>query len=140
MPNWMGMGSAISSGLGNLGRAGIGVARSAWANPYGRAGVIGGGLGAIYGGFSDNTSVLGGMVKGAGLGIGARAGYGMGRAGMGMYNLSRGMGMSKGQAAWQAMAGIGRGSAAFIGSTARRAYNPISSTLKGYLPRILPSG
>jgi hypothetical protein len=126
MPNWDAVRGMAAYGLGALG---VG-ARAAWANPYGKAAIIGGGLGGIYGAFSDNTSVIGGMFKGAALGAGARGAYTAGRAGIGAYNISRGMGLGKGQAAWSAATGLGRGAGSLIGNTARRAYNPIKSTLK----------
>ena len=105
-----------------------GMARSAWASPYAKLGLAGAALGGTYGAFSNNTSVAGGAFKGAALGLAARPAYFGARAGMGMYNLARGMGMGRGVAAWQGLAGVGRGSAALIGRTASRAVNP-------FLPR-----
>lgn len=113
-----------------------GLARSAWASPYGKLGIAGAALGGSYGAFSNNTSVMGGALTGAGLGLAARPAYFGARAGAGMYNIARGMGMGRGQAAWQGFAGIGRGSAQLIGNTANRAINRVSS----YLPRIAPTG
>lgn len=111
-------------------------AMTAWKNPYARASMIGAGVGGVYGGLSENGSVLGGALKGAALGAGGRAAYGAGMAGMGMYNLARGMGQGAGQAAFTALSGVGRGSAAFLGSTLSKAVNPI----RGFFPRITPSG
>lgn len=103
---------------------------------YAKLGIAGAALGGTYGAFSNNTSVMGGAAVGAGLGLAARPAYFGARAGMGMYNIARGMGMGRGTAAWQGLAGIGRGSAALIGNTANRAFGRISS----YLPRIAPTG
>ena len=55
------------------GAAGWGsAARAAWGRTggMGRAAVYGAGAGGIYGAFSDDTSVLGGMMGGAALGAG----------------------------------------------------------------------
>ena len=123
MPNWGNLAKA-ARWWGAIGSAGAtSAAKAAWASPYGKSAIIGAGVGGVYGAFSDNTSVLGGMVKGAALGAGGRAAYGLGRGGMAMYGLGRGMGMGKGQAAWQAVAGMGRGAGSFIGTTTTKAYN-----------------
>lgn len=47
-------------------------AKAAWGNSYGKRAIIGAGIGGAYGGMSQNTSILGGMAMGAGLGAGSK--------------------------------------------------------------------
>jgi hypothetical protein len=130
MPNWSNLAKA-ARWWGAIGSAGAAsAARSAWASPYGKAAIIGAGVGGIYGAFSENTSVLGGMVKGAALGAGGRAAFGAGAAGLQRFRYGKLMGMGNGQAAWGAMQGLGRDARNLIGNTKSRAYNYIQSTLK----------
>ena len=102
-------------------------------NPYARAAITGAVGGGIYGAFSDNTSILGGMAKGAALGTGLRGGFAAGKVGAAMYRMGRYGGRGVAGAATAAVLGLGKGSASLIGNTAKRAYNPIASTLKTVL-------
>ena len=64
----------------NWGQLGAFAGKAAWANRTGRGAIIGAGAGAAYGMMSDDTSMLGGALKGAALGgVGARY-LGAGRA------------------------------------------------------------
>jgi hypothetical protein len=109
----------LFSGLGFTG-IGRGLMRM---GPYGRSALLGAGAGAAYGAFSDKTSVLGGALKGAALGVGLRGGVAAGRAGSAMYRMARYGGMSSGGAVAAAVAGLGGGSASLIGRTYNRAIN-----------------
>ena len=79
-------GLAKEAGLGGWLRSGRGAAGAAlkagWNNTYGRAGMIGAGVGATHGAVSDDTSVLGGAMMGGVLGAGGMAGLRYGRAGL----------------------------------------------------------
>lgn len=113
--NW----GALRAGAKGLG---LGMFR----NPIGRSALAGAALGGIYGGFSDNTSVLGGMTKGA-IG-GAALSIGVGTAGRAIAagSIARRAGMGFGGT----MRAMGNASKSYIGGTFNRAYNPIKSTLK----------
>ena len=115
MPNW----GALGAGMKGLGRAVIG-------SSYGRTMLAGAGLGGLYGGFSDNTSIMGGALPGAALFGGARMMGSAARTGALAAKAGRQGGLT-GAALW-GYAGARAGGQ--IGKTLMRAYNPIKSTLK----------
>lgn len=53
------------------------------AGTYGRAGLIGAGAGAVYGGVSDDHTAVGGAIAGATLGLGSR--FAMNKAGFRVF-------------------------------------------------------
>lgn len=75
--------------------------------------------GGAYGAMSDNTSVLGGAIMGAGLGAGAIGA----RRGAANYGLFRAYGFGRGKSAFLTLNSAGAGARNFIGDTSRRAYN-----------------
>jgi len=118
------------STLGSIfGRTGVAAAGAATMNPYARSAALGAGVGGMYGAFSDNTSILGGATTGAALGYGGRVGWQAG-------GIARRMGGLTSGKAWTAMGKYTKG---HIDNTLTRAYNPIRN-LKGYVPRIAPTG
>jgi len=88
------------------------------------AGGLGGGL---YGAMSDDTSVLGGALMGAGLGAGGYGAVALGRRGLRSYGRFRGAGMGRGQAASNALGVMGDVSREFVGSSYNRAVNGFSA-------------
>lgn len=94
------------------------------AKPLTQSMIGGAAIGGLYGAFSDNTSVLGGMAMGAGLGA---AGLGAAKLGRKGYRAYMGARMSSGvgrRAAMGAAVGaMGAMSSRFIGSSYNRAVN-----------------
>ena len=87
---------------------------------------MGGGLaGGVYGAFSDDTSVLGGIAMGAGLGAGGYGAVKAGIKGYGRYSMARQAGFGAGQSLGAATFLAGQDAARFIGNTYSRAMNPI---------------
>ena len=85
-----------------------------WASRQGTVGLstMAGGLaGGAYGAFSDDTSILGGMAKGAAIG----AGVGVGGVGARAYGKLRAGGFGAGKAASGAFKILGRRAGRFIG-------------------------
>jgi hypothetical protein len=78
---------------------------------------IGGIGGGMYGAFSDDTSVLGGAIKGAGLGAGLGALGGVGRIGYTHYAGSRAAGLGAGQSAWTSVKTLANDAKSFIGKS-----------------------
>lgn len=112
----MGWGRAIGGdALMNMGRASKWLSRTGLRSNM-AAGAIGGGM---YGAVSDDTSVLGGAIMGAGLGAGA---YGAGR-GITSYRGLRVIGRSRSRAAYGALNLMGIDSKRFIGNTSHKAMN-----------------
>lgn len=109
-----------------------GAAGAAWKglNPLARSSLTGAGIGAAYGAFSDNTSVLGGAAMGAMGGFAyptLRAGaQGLWKGSMGgagwLGSFSRAGRNMADQLAWD-----GAKASRYIGRTARRAYNNFSA-------------
>lgn len=94
-------------------------------------GAIAGGIaGASYGAFSDNTSVLGGAVKGALGGAGLVGAARLGSVGMGAFGRARRRGLGVGASAYRGLSAMGRFSKNTIGNTLSKAYNPIKSAMK----------
>lgn len=100
------------------------------AAKFGLSALIGAGVGGAYGALSDRTSVLGGMLGGAALGAGGYAGARLGKAGMRGYSQARAAGFGTGLSAYMGVNRMGRLASRYIGSTARKAYNHIPSTLQ----------
>ena len=101
--------------------------------------VAGGAMGGMYGAMSEDTSVLGGIAMGAGLGAGGLYSFGRGARYANSYAAGRARGISRSgsfsianHATYNAMA---KDSAALIANTQRRVINPIRSTLKGFMGR-----
>lgn len=103
--------NALSSGLGRISRAGP-------TGLYGATGAIAGGM---YGAVSSDTSVLGGALMGAGIGMGAVGGASLARTGRLAYGMTRGLG--RGRAASYALKAMGQQSSAYIRSGYTRAMN-----------------
>jgi hypothetical protein len=155
-----GMGSIFGAIRGGLGAAGGAASRYAMRNAFaggargttglaaagagdilrytagmsnlGLTATMGGVTGGIYGAFADDTSVLGGALGGAMLGAGGYGGAMLGRRGLRAYGGFRRAGMGAGQAAGQAFGVMGDVSSAYIGNTARRAYNSFSGFARGF--------
>jgi hypothetical protein len=86
MPSLGSIFGAAKAGMGTLGSLARSGVSAAWGNPYGRSAMIGAGIGAVYGAMSDNTSVMGGMAKGAVLGAGVAGGV---RGAFALRNMAR---------------------------------------------------
>lgn len=137
---WLGS-RASSLGIGAAFRGAMfparglaGVARGmnwmAAANPYTRAAITGAAAGGLYGAFSDDTSVLGGAMMGAGVGYGGLLGYKAANIGLSHAVLGHG---------WRrSVQAMGRYSASTLGRTWSRAYNPIAGHVRSYFPRFAP--
>jgi len=117
------------AGIGSLAKMG---AAAAWSNPTARSAIIGAGAGAVWGMASSDTSVLGGMALGAGLGAGAYKGYGLGKVGVGAYKDALAYGGHRGaaSAAGSAMFYNAYQGISGFGGKMSRAVNEITSTLK----------
>ena len=63
-------GTRAATAASNWGQLGSYAAKTAWGTNTGKGAMIGAGLGGLYGAASNDTSVLGGMMMGAGLGAG----------------------------------------------------------------------
>lgn len=114
MSNW-----ALAGGLGRM------AADLAWQTKIGKGAVAGAGLGAAYGMFADDSSFLGGALRGAGTGalLGGAKGWGL-AAGIGGAALSTAMG---GSPLWGALAGRGMyGAGRRYGSPALSMYRATS--------------
>ncbi len=136
MPGWksalLGVGQGIRNGsymgglMGLAGRAALSPFMQSKASIHMGAGMLAGGL---YGAFSDNTSVLGGMAMGglAGLGIGRYGGAGlaMGRtsrlAGGSLSQVAR----AAGRGSWITARADAYASKQFIGRNITKGYNRI---------------
>jgi hypothetical protein len=114
-----------------------GIGKATWASPYGRSSLIGAGIGAAYGGFSDQTSVMRGAMMGAGAGLAGRYGYGLTRslptrvawnngAGRGLWGAFSGAAKSMGRQAYAQ----GRSSVRSIGGTMTRGYNEFKAMFR----------
>lgn len=114
--------------LRNIGAGVGGISKMSDAGMWATVGALGG---AGYGAFSEDTSVLGGALMGAGIGFGGVASAKLGRVGMGAYRAARAGGLRRGAAASMGMQAIGSHSRSFIGSSYSRAVNGIKSTLSG---------
>lgn len=129
-------GSNLGSSI--MGKLSFGLRALARNPALGRA-VPGAVIGAGYGAFSDDTSVLGGALTGAAIGAGSvPLGRGA-RAGMSYYRGMRSMGQGRGRSAYVAMYGMGQDSARYIGGGFTKAYNtikglPSSATGLGFFP------
>ena len=134
----LGIGASARRGMGwaatGLGGVARGMEWMARTNPYARSAITGAALGGMYGAISDDTSVLGGMAKGALGGVALRGAYGGAMAGRAMYGLARAQGMGVGRSVAAAGVGLARGayalgasSARFIGNTTTKAYNGFRS-------------
>lgn len=86
--------------------------------------------GGMWGAVSDDTSVVGGALMGAGLGVGALGAAKLGRRGLSMYNYTRGAGMGRGAAAAQGGLAMGGMAKSFIGNSYAKAVNQFSSGMK----------
>lgn len=139
---WPGFGSAWGS-----------VAKKAMSGGFGRTlagGLWGAAVGGAYGAMSDNTSVLGGAIKGSLLGaVGARYGgaalrrTGFASRGIGVAANAVGTYGSLGKAAamgirnqammdYRILSRVAKSSAHGVVQSANRGYSSISSTLKGW--------
>jgi hypothetical protein len=118
-----------------MGGAGAVVAGAAWRGmgAAGRTAAVGAGIGGLYGAFADNTSVMGGAMMGAGMGLAGR----YGRAGLRAANRALGPKGSPTYGLGSAfMGGVGRRFARDIrgpSMLANRGFNRVRSTLKGWL-------
>lgn len=123
-------GVARALGGGATGAAGIGLDRLAGMSNFGMVGATGAAVGGLYGAFSDDTSVLGGMAWGAGIGMGS-VGLGMVRPtlrAIGPQLASAGRKIAaSGRAAAASAASRASAAGEFIGSAGKRtrAVNPI---------------
>lgn len=143
MPNW-----ALAGGLARLAgglavEKGSALARAAYANPYGKAALMGAGIGAAYGAYSNNSSAWEGAKTGAMYGLGARYGMNKLSSGLNAYQALRqgGVGIrnafagARNYTAWEMGQDVkatasylwnqGARSAAYLGNTAKRAYGRI---------------
>jgi hypothetical protein len=120
MPGW---GLAARGAIGKYaGMAGKGLV-TAWGTGIGKSMMLGAGVGGLYGGFSDNSSILGGVLKGATLGAGLYGAGVMGIRGSQIWKASRLRGMGRGASlAWTAQT-LGRETRSLIGNTSTKAYN-----------------
>lgn len=144
MRPWLSAGAAIGKTGGLAAHAFLGGALGS----TGRAALYGGALGAGYGAFSDNTSVLGGALAGAGLGAaGLRYGMPGVRGAMSRWNTAAGSfasgayrrGMSTlGAAGGRAVRSAVLFDARRIQLMGNRAYNRIQSSMKGWTGGITP--
>jgi hypothetical protein len=110
---------------GMLGGTRGATAAAAWksASSYTRMGLAGAGLGAVYGGFSSDSSVLGGALKGGAMGLSAAFGVRAAKR----WNYLRAGGIGSGQTAWNAIRRTGAEAGRLIGNTSHRAYNSFKS-------------
>jgi hypothetical protein len=93
-------------------------------NPYARSALVGAGVGGVYGAFSDNTSVLGGMAMGAMAGAGGRGLFNAGKYGVGTYRNMRNMfGQGRGAALADTFSAMADKSKSLIGNTITKASN-----------------
>jgi hypothetical protein len=125
-----------ATGLTGLARGASYMGDSPWA----RSALMGGAVGGLYGAFSDNTSVLGGMSMGAGVAMGGR---GVGRAGRfagrsfgAGWKFARSEQMGIGQSGWYAMKALANDSAKFIGNkytNTRQAIRGIPNRVRGWM-------
>jgi hypothetical protein len=118
-----------------MGGAGTAVAGAAWRGmgAAGRTATVGAGIGGLYGAFANDTSVIGGAMMGAGIGLAGR----YGRAGLRSANRALG---PKGSPTYDLgsafMGGIGRRFMRDVrgpSMLANQGFNKIRSTLKGWL-------
>ena len=120
--NWM------MAGVEAIDKAGL-AAKGAWgsASPFARRtaqfSAGGAALGGAYGAFSDDTSVLGGALKGAALGAGGFAAVNRGMMAAGGYRGARALGMGRGKSLGMGLAMMGRKSARDIGNTVTQGFN-----------------
>jgi len=97
-------------------------------SPYTRSAVLGGIAGGTYGAFSDNTSVLGGIGMGAGIGVGGRFAGRVGRDWWRAFAVNRGKGMGAGQAGWVATKLRAQDASRFLAAK----YTMARNTMKGW--------
>ena len=111
------MGNSAARGYGGtaLSKIGSGLGAMSRMSNAGLSGAMGA-VGGIYGGFSEDGSVLGGALKGAALGAGAYGASRLGRMGYSAYRNSAG---GVGQKAMQSLYAMGGMSRAYIGNTLR---------------------
>ena len=112
---------AIGSDLMRYG--GGGLSRMSGMGNIGLSATLGGIGGGMYGAVSGDTSVMGGALKGASLGLGGLGAARLGARGFSRYGTARAFGAGRSEAAGIAVGSMGRMSSAFIGNSASRGYN-----------------
>jgi hypothetical protein len=130
-----GMGANLLSRPGRMGAVGgaaaLGAGRAAWGmarmGNVGLSATLGGIGGGMYGAMSGDTSVLGGALMGAGIGVGALGARNLGGLGRQSYRVARDRGgMGRGKAASVAFSTMAARSASYFGSYLNRARNGFS--------------
>jgi hypothetical protein len=120
MPGWgLAARGAIGKYAGMVGK-GLG---TAWGTGIGKSMMLGAGVGGLYGGFSDNSSILGGAFKGAMLGAGVYGAGALGVRGKQIWSAARLGGRGRGAAAAYTAQTLARETRSLIGNTSTKAYN-----------------
>ena len=104
--------------------AGGGLNKMAGMSDTGLSALMGGAAGGAYGAFAEDTSVLGGAMMGAGLGMAGLGATRLGQRGISTYRGVRAGGSaSRSQAAGLAFRAMGAESRSYIGNSLTRATN-----------------
>jgi len=118
--------------LGARGTAGVAINRMSRMSNTGISSAAGAIAGGTYGAFSDNTSVLGGALMGAGIGAGAYDGLKAAKRASTYYGGWRAAGAGRGKSAYRSIMGTAWDAKNKIGPSLKgnKAMNSIGSTLK----------